>query len=273
MPKDKDFKRLIRERMAATGERYTVARRTIERPSSTSTAPPAGETVRRWIELLAQRDQAQAAFHRLKCLEPEQLRPATIAGTTHADWRVRRNCCRLLDDLTLTQASIRALTACLDDPEPRVRQAALHSLSCVHCKPDGCVLDYRPLFERMVQDPNAKVRAGVVGLLAWNQSFVEPWAVRLLETTAGDDPSAKLQGYARRGLTRIERQRATDAARRSLPPDLRQKTERHPGKWVAIVDGRIVTAHWSPGQIRRHTRAFAHETVDIYWVAPESVMV
>jgi hypothetical protein len=250
MPTNKDFKRLIRQRMAATGERYTHARDALVE------APPGVNVDRtaRWVELLADPQQNLGAFELLKALPAPQLQRLAIAGTRHADARVRRRCCRLLDDLALTDESIAALEVCATDADPRVRQAALHTLSCEHCKPDGVCLDQRMIAERAASDPSAKVRRGIVATLAWNPALSDEWAVALA-TRFLDDASAENRRYARVALDRIDRQRRTDEQRRQLPEPLRTKTERHPGKWVAIIDGAIVSVDPPPSWRRRRPDA------------------
>lgn len=267
MPRNKDFKRLVRQRVAATGEPYTAARAALAGPQPGRRPPTATVMPERWLELLAERDHALGAFELLRGLPPDDLRPLAVRAARHDDWRVRRHGCRLLDDLAITEASLAALTACLDDPHPKVRRAALHSLSCERCKPDGCVLDVRPLFERMAGDPNAKVRSTVIGTLSWRDD--SDWARNLLARAAEHDRSAEVRGLARRGLARLERQARTDAARRTLPDDLRRKTERHPAKWVAIADGRIIGVNAFEGGLRRVIKGTARDgEAAVYWVAP-----
>ena len=268
MPTNKDFKRIVRRRAAETGETYTAARAALADGSpSGSTSLPPPSLPERWLELLAERDHALGAFSLLKALPEDRLRPLAVAATGHADWRVRRHGCRLLDDLALTDDSLVALTTCLSDDHPKVRRAALHSLACERCKPDGCALDTRPLFERMIEDPNASVRSAVVGPLSWRNDV--EWAQPLLERIAESDRSAELRTLARQGLTRLARQEQTDAARRALPEALRRKTERHRGKWVAVADGRIIGVDVFEGGLRRVIKGTAHDgEAAVYWVAP-----
>lgn len=262
MPQDKDFKRKIRERMAATGERYTVARASFEQ------TPPQQPLWQRWIELLADTTHANGAHELLASLPADERRHAALSGLRHESWRVRRRCCQLLDDLTLTTGSVDGLVGCLDDPEPRVRQAALHSLSCVACKPDNCTLDMRPLFERMIEDPSAAVRRQIVGPMSWNTAYDVPWAEALLRRVVTTDPNQHVREDAAASLTAQERRRDLDRQRRELPDDLRRKTERHPGKWVAVSGGDIVTASPTPGQVRKQLRSRRIEGAALYWVAP-----
>src|SRR5262249_62255013 len=117
-----------------------------------------------------------------------------------------RASCRLLEDMAFTPASLAALQRALDDPEPRVRRSALHTLSCQHCKPSGCALEVQPLFERMARDPSRRVRDAVLNPLGWQRHGF--WAERLVEDMAVNDPSEQLRGHARGIL-----------ARKAFPPD------------------------------------------------------
>ena len=80
---------------------------------------------------------------------------------------MRLSCALLLDDISLTGETIAALQRCLEDPHPNVRKAALHAVTCEHCKPDGCVLYVRPVYERMARDPDRLVRKSVISSLGW----------------------------------------------------------------------------------------------------------
>jgi hypothetical protein len=259
MPTDKDFKRIVRQRMADTGERFTVARAALE----TSAVQPAGvDRAERWIELLGDPQQNQGAFELLKALSPEQLRPLAVTGTRHANPKVRRRSCQLLDDLALTPESVAALEACTDDDDPRVRGAALHTLACERCKPDGVCLDQRLIAERASGDRSAKVRRGVAMTLSWNPRHSDEWALDMATRFLADS-SAEIRRYAQAALERIERQRQSDQERRRLPEPLRTKTKRHPWKWVAIVAGAIVAVDPAPSWRRRHPDAH------LYFVTPD----
>lgn len=236
MPVDKDLKRLVRARMAATGENYTTAR------AALVPAVP-GTDLRALVVRLADPGTARAAAATLEAQPPGRLVPALVAGLESPEWRVRRSCCRLLDDLDFTPESLAALQRALDDPDPRVRRSALHTLSCRHCKPGGCALEVQPLFERMARDPNRRVRGAVLNPLGWQR--YGPWADRLVEHIAANDPSEKLREDARGILAGKALERAADAERRRLPERLRLKTERHPFQWVALDGERLVAGSWS----------------------------
>jgi hypothetical protein len=258
MPTDKDFKRIVRQRMDETGERFTVARAALTTTPVDPTGIDGGSSLPerglRWIELLGDPQQNQGAFALLRALPPEQLAPLAVTGTRHTNPKVRRRSCQLLDDLALTPDSVAALEACATDDDTGVRRAALHTLGCEHCKPDGVCLDQRLIAERAAGDRSAKVRRGVAMSLSWNPRHSDDWAVGMATRFLGDS-SAEIRRYAQTALERIERQRRTDRERRQLPEPLRTKTERHPGKWVAILGGAIVAVEPAPSWKRRHPDA------------------
>lgn len=266
MPQDKDFKRLVRQRMADTGERYTEARSSLAAEGGAGRNRTTTDMAARWVSLLASVEHAPGAYELLETLPPEERRRAALSGIDHESWRVRRSCCRLLDDLELTEASAHALQTALSDPHPAVRRAALHSLSCEACKPDACALDVRPLFEQMAGDPNRRVREGVVGSLY--RRYGEQWAMEMLQRFARDDPSPKLRALAEHGIAHLLQQHQSDEARRHLPDDVRCQTERHRGKWVAVVDGQVIAADRFRGEIRRAIKGTGRTDAEVYWVSP-----
>jgi HEAT repeats len=237
MPIDKDLKRLVRARMAAMSEKYTTARAALVRTD------PASD-VRTLVAMLRDPATAPSAMATLKATPPQLLVPALVAGLQSPEWRVRRSCCRLLDDLDFTAESLAALQRALDDPDPRVRRSAVHTLSCQHCKPNGCAVDVEPLFERMARDRSRRVRDAIVNLLGWQRHG--PWAERLVEHVALTDPSEKLRANARDILAEKALERDADAERRRLPEHLRRKTERHPLQWVALDGERLIAGSLSP---------------------------
>lgn len=277
MPQDKDRKRLIRQRMAVTGQRYTQALQALVGDRPPPTRPP--EQVRLWIGLLGS-PHNRAAFGLLEALPEDERRIAAIEGLAHSSAQVRRRCCRLLDDMALTEESVEALTAALDDADPNVRAEALHSLACVHCKPDGCALDERALLERAAGDPSSIVRAAVVEPITWRWDLVDPWVVALLEDVHGRETSPKVRAAAARALDRIRDQLARDLAWRRLPEPLLTAVGRHVGKWVVVANGRVVSAHYQRGQACKQARGVLHTRradpgtglagTDMYWVAQRS---
>jgi HEAT repeat protein len=274
MPVDKDLKRLVRARMAATKENYTTARAALV-PDLPNVPNVPRVDLRALVSKLADPATAGPAAAALKAQPPERLVPALVAGLERPEWRVRRSCCRLLDDVDFTPESLRALQAALDDPDPRVRRSALHTLSCQHCKPSGCALEIGPLFERMARDPSRRVREAVLNPLGYQRHG--PWAERLVEQMAVNDPSQQLREHARHILARKVFERAADAERRRLPERLRRKTERHPFRWVALDSERLVAGSKSKAinwDLRRwtlagDTTAVSERGLRWYFVVPD----
>ena len=123
------------------------------------------------------------------------------------------------------------------------------------------------MFERMLRDPSAKVRSMVVGPLTWKD--LKPWEAELLADVAANDPSPNLRRSAADGLVRHADQWASNESRLALPDELRRKTERHRGKWVAVAGGRIIGVGAFKGALRRIIKGTAHEgEATVYWVGP-----
>ena len=76
------------------------------------------------------------AYWRLLALGPVVV-PALHDGLSHSDAAVREGCVQLLDHF-LTEETVPAIIAALDDEHPRVRLAAAHTLACDRCKKDAC---------------------------------------------------------------------------------------------------------------------------------------
>jgi hypothetical protein len=254
MPQDKDFKRLVRQRMAETGETYTRARLTL-----LGERAPIGHGRQDLLALMSLKGvpgQENEGFLQVQSLPPDESRRIALRGLRHDNWRVRRRCAQILDDLMLTDESIEALKAALQDEHPRVRQAALHSLICEHCKPDGCALDASATAMSMLNDPSADVRAQAVAAF-W--LLLDDDVVDTLRDVAEKDRSPRVRRGAAGLVEHMELRHSAEQAQRELPDELRRKTERHPGKWVGIADGRIVGAHRSWGQTRRSLRGVPHK--------------
>lgn len=263
MPKDQDFKRLVRARMAGTGERYTTARAALAAQREPG-EPAVSDRTRSLLGQLADTGLAAAARGHLERLPEPERRAAAVEGLRHQDWRVRRTCAWLLDPVDLTPESVAALTRALDDEHPQVRRKAVHSLGCENCKPNGCAVDVRPLFERAIGDDSVLVRSMVIHVVTlhfWHHQ----WAVDLVAGVAASDKSAKQREWAVGFIEWVRWHWDADDRRRELPPDVIARTERHPGQWVVVRDGRVVTTPGKAGRIfQRELGAGGHR----YWVAP-----
>jgi hypothetical protein len=267
MPQEKDFKRLIRERMAQTGECYTASRRVLidSRPTT-----PDEREIRQWLELLALPDQAgpgDTVYKRIASLPVEQRRVCALQGLRHESWRVRRRCALLLDDLALEDETIIELKRLLEDRHPKVRGAALHTLTCEHCKPEACDLPLRPITESMLNDPNADVRRHALGGIAgWTGDIADNDALSTLAKIADSDRSAKVRSDARARLSLHQSKQRGNAERLSLPSDVRAKVDRHKGKWVAVSQGGVIAAAPFLGPVQDAIRGMGRTDAVVCWV-------
>jgi HEAT repeat protein len=160
----------------------------------TSTADPAA--------LVAQFSDATlrvATLFQLNDLGDAAL-PAVRAGLKHPDWHVRHWCAIFLDRGSNAE-TLRDLIPLLTDPEPKVRLWAVHSISCQHCKDDGCPIDVVPLLiERAEEDPLVQVRKMAVIMLAElpPDARIPP----VLERALAREQDRRLRLHAERGLRR-----------------------------------------------------------------------
>ena len=263
MVKDHDFKRLVRERMQDTGERYTEARAALVAQRDAGDRGVSDRT-RSLLGQLADTSLAAASRDHLTQLPEAERRAAAIEGLRHGSWRVRRTCAQLLDRVDLTPESAAALTRALDDEHPQVRRKAVHTLTCETCKPNGCAVDVRPVFERAIGDPSILVRSMVVHVVTLHFSD-QQWAVDLVAAVAASDKSAKLRKWAAGWIRWLRWHWDADDRRRELEPDVVARTERHAGRWIVIRGGRVVATPGKAGRVfRREVSAGGRQ----YWVAP-----
>jgi len=76
-----------------------------------------------------------------------------------------------LDDVASTEEIERALIIAAHDDDKGVRRAALHSLSCGHCKPDGCLgpAAVEVLVDALLHDPSIQNRRWAAGVTMFHQ--------------------------------------------------------------------------------------------------------
>jgi hypothetical protein len=84
---------------------------------------------------------------------------------------VRLAAAAALDDVAATETIERALVAATRDPDAKVRRAAMHSLSCAHCKPDGCLgpAAVDVLIDALLHEPSIRNRRWAAGVTMWQQ--------------------------------------------------------------------------------------------------------
>lgn len=116
-------------------------------------------SLRQQIELLGSPDRnlRRETFYTLE-RQGQMILEATIEGLSHPNPKIRGDCADLMDHLA-DDRCIEPLTKATQDPIPRVRRRAVHSLNCDRCKPSPLNADLVPLLmEIVVNDDNAKVR-------------------------------------------------------------------------------------------------------------------
>ncbi len=90
-----------------------------------------------------------------------------LAGLNHPEPRVRYNCALAMDHFA-DERCAEPLRALLEDAVPRVRAAALHSLSCEACKVSPLPVSgdlIEVLIAKANTDPSIRVRRAAVGSL------------------------------------------------------------------------------------------------------------
>src|SRR5262245_25462290 len=116
------------------------------------------------INQLGVRYRAKAAYRTLFDMGFEVV-PAALEGLRHENADVRYYCCSLLDHFLVPEV-LGELMDMLHDPEPRVRQSALHTLACDRCKQGSCRPAEAEVLPQALQiltdDGDAHVRAMAV---------------------------------------------------------------------------------------------------------------
>jgi hypothetical protein len=175
----------------------------------------------RLVEELGNVPRAVAAYRELLRRGPAAV-SAIRRGLRHAESGVRKQCCRLLDQL-LVKDAFEDLIAMLKDVDAGVRVNAVHALACDRCKPDGCrpgeAAVLGPGIRLLQEDSNPHVRAMAVELVG---RFVHGNcdAVEALVRAAEKDPSPavrKKAGWYAPGGPIFRR----TAPRRGRAPDFR----------------------------------------------------
>jgi hypothetical protein len=124
------------------------------------------------IERLALPAKAERvrAVEELRAALPES-RDEVLAAMSSPRWEVRAAAAAVLDHAEQDSEVERALIVASGDVDARVRQSALHSLACAHCKPEGCLQpgSVELLIDGMLHDPSIRLRRKLAGELMWAQ--------------------------------------------------------------------------------------------------------
>lgn len=153
------------------------------------------------LALMPLRDILGVRSTLLETGEHAALVDGLLEGVQHPNPRVRFNAATALDHLA-DERCTEPLRRLLDDPVPRVRRAALHSVSC-----DACKLEPMPkgddligvLVARATHDPSVRVRRVAVDSLA---DCPDAQATATLEALVVSETDVGVQRRARRVLAR-----------------------------------------------------------------------
>jgi len=142
-----------------------------------------------------------AAYQALLARGAEGL-PAIKLALRSPNWQVRQWAAMCLDQVADEEA-LSALVPLLEDPHPKVRLWAVHSIACEHCKHGvSCPIDVVPLLiERVREDPNLRVRRMAVIMLG--AEFTDRRALPVLERVRREDPDSKIRAHAQQALARL----------------------------------------------------------------------
>ena len=114
-----------------------------------------------WVDDLAVPHRATDAYWSLFNAGWDAL-PAVRAGLKSDSAAVRLHCCRYLDHY-LTPETLDDLIALIDDPDPGVKCAILHTLACDRCKEGACRPTQAHVLPKALtllhSDPSPHVRA------------------------------------------------------------------------------------------------------------------
>jgi HEAT repeat protein len=123
-----------------------------------------------------------------------------LAGLNHIEARVRYNCALAMDHIADERCS-EPLQALLEDAVPRVRRAALHSLSCEACKVTPLPVP-GDLIETLIvtvnTDPSIRVRRAAVGSLI--ETCSNPRVLTALQDLETRETDVDIQRQLKRAL-------------------------------------------------------------------------
>jgi hypothetical protein len=187
-------------------------------------APPedpdgdAASKIAEWMGQLVVPHRAKAAYRALLDMG-FIVAPAARDGLRHENPDVRYYCCALLDHFLLPEAQ-GDLIGVLRDPDPHVRQMALHALACDRCKEGDCrptEADVLPEALRVLDedsDPHVRAMAlEVIGQYVHTSLLAERALIAANKNDASPAVRKKAGWYAPGGP--IHRRTAPRPARRA----------------------------------------------------------
>ncbi len=156
-----------------------------------------------------------------------EVQAAVLALMASPDWKVRASATAVLDHAEQDDEVERALHTAATDPDARVRDSAFHSLSCGHCKPDGCVPDesVELLVQGLLTDPSVRVRRKIAGGLMFGQQGRGPGVVEAFRTILERDTDRTLRDRAATFVASMDVRRDEMPYREWWPAFLLRKSE------------------------------------------------
>lgn len=130
-----------------------------------------------------------------------------LEAVSDPDPAVRYWACRLLDHHELDLVVAQRMLAAMNDKNKKVRAAALHTLACEACKPEGS--ECFPIdvvgvaLEALRTDRSLRVRRSAAGTVMW-QTPLEPRVRRAFHRVLRDETDRVLRSKAERALARAE---------------------------------------------------------------------
>ena len=203
MTKDREFKKLVRERMAPTGQTYQSARRSlvarVDRDEDLKQFASAQEYFGRWLHHIVRWQEEGGPW--VPYNGPVPVEDLQATALRHPSPKVRRDSLGALDH-EAADASAGVFRRALADPVPRVRMTALHGLACERCRTEElCLPDVVPtLLAVLSGDESPKVRhsaALVLSRLVGRDRTVRP----ALLVAADTDPDELVRIVSRAAAT------------------------------------------------------------------------
>ena len=128
---------------------------------------------------------------------------ALLEAVSDPDPAVRFRACRLLDHHELDRSVATRMLAALQDQNKKVRHAALHTLVCEPCKPEGgeCFpIDVAGVtVEALRDDRSLRVRRAAAAAMMW-QRPMQPRVRRAFHRVLRDESDPELRSKAERAL-------------------------------------------------------------------------
>jgi HEAT repeat protein len=161
------------------------------------------KTIGEYFALMPLRDILGLRAHLLETEQHALLVDALLVGLNHSEARVRYNCALAMDHIADERCS-EPLRALLEDVVPRVRRAALHSLSCEACKVTPLPVPgdlIETLIAKAMSDPSIRVRRTAVDSLA--ETCTDPRVLAALQELESTDTDAGMQQRLKRALKTV----------------------------------------------------------------------